>query len=132
MKRRYRRDRLGRFASGGTKLSATAGGVKKAAKAATTDSAKKVGGKVGDAYVAGSFTKHLEIGQGGSYKGVKVGAEFCAPSGRAVMVKGIAGYHGKLDRRLDVTPKLDKAQKKLTVTARPNPARPTPGKKVRR
>lgn len=132
MSRIYKRDRLGRFAGAGAKLSASAKGAKAAASKATKSSAKKVGGKVGDAYVEGSFTKHLEVGQGGDYKGVKVGAEFRAPSGRAVMMKGIAGYHGKPDRRLDVTPRLDKSQKKLTVTAKPNPARPNAGKKMRR
>jgi len=132
MRRNYKRDRLGRFAGAGSKVSASAQGAKAAASKATKSSVKKVGGKIGDAYVSGSFTKHLEVGQGGDYKGAKIGAEFRTPTGRAVMVKGIAGYHGQPNRRLDVTPSLDKSQKKLTVTAKPNPARPTAGKKMRR
>lgn len=87
-----------------------------------------------NAYVKGSFEKHLTVGQGGDYKGVKIGAEFRSPAGRGVLVKGIVGVHGRPDRRVDVTPSLDKAQRKLTVTARANPARRSAaaGTKVRR
>lgn len=71
----------------------------------------------------GSFTKNLAVGQGGDYKGVKVGAEFKTPKGRGVLVKGVVGYHGKPNRRLDITPSLEKAQKKVTVSVKPNPSR---------
>lgn len=122
-----RRDRLGRFAGAGSKVASST-------KAATATAGKKATKSVSNAYVKGSFEKHLTVGQGGDYKGVKIGAEFRSPAGRGVVAKGIVGYHGKPDRRLDVTPSLDKAQKKLTVTARPNPAsrKATAGTKVRR
>lgn len=73
-------------------------------------------------YVRGSFEKHLDVGRAGDHKGVKVGAEFRTPAGRGILVKGIAGYHGRPNRRLDVTPKLDKPNRQLVVTARRNPA----------
>lgn len=130
-RRSQKRDRLGRFAGAGTKVASTAKGARIAARAATKTGAHKVG----RTYVKGSFEKHLAIGQGGEYKGVKVGAEFRTPAGRGAVVKGIAGYHGKPDRRLDITPSLEKSQRKLTVTAKPNPAssrKASAGRKVRR
>ncbi|KXO91301.1 hypothetical protein [Tsukamurella pseudospumae] len=132
-RRSFKRDRQGRFAGAGSKIGSTAKGAKSAANTAAKTYSKKVGKSVGNAYVNGSFEKHLVVGQGGDYKGVKVGAEFRSPAGRGVVVKGIAGYHGKPNRRLDVTPSLDKAQKQLTVTAKPNPARRSAaaGRKVR-
>ncbi|MGW6377060.1 hypothetical protein ACWFRB_13455 [Rhodococcus sp. NPDC055112] len=119
-RRSYRRDRLGRFAGAGTKVSATAKGARIAAKAVTKTGATKAAGRIGHSYVQGSFSKNLVVGQGGDYKGVKVGAEFETPKGRGVLVKGIVGYHGKPNRRLDITPSLDKAQKKVTVSVKPN------------
>ncbi|QYB02731.1 hypothetical protein I1A62_36975 [Rhodococcus sp. USK10] len=71
-------------------------------------------------YVRGSFEKHLEVGRGGDYKRVKVGAEFRTPAGRGVLVKGVAGYHGRPNRPLDITPTLDKPNRRLVVTAKPN------------
>lgn len=128
-RRSQKRDRLGRFAGAGTKVSATAKGARTAAKAASKTGARKVRGS----YVHGSFEKNLEIGQGGEYKGVKVGAEFRSPAGRGAVVKGIVGYHAKPDRRLNIQPSLEKAQKKLTVTAQPNVNRRAgAGTKVRR
>ncbi|WP_307109747.1 hypothetical protein [Rhodococcus sp. SORGH_AS_0303] len=114
--RRPKRDRNGRFAT-------TAGTAARAAKSATKASGRKATKKVRRAYVNGSFEKNLEVGQGGDYKGVKVGAEFKSPAGRGAVVKGIVGYHGKPDRRVDVTPKLDKPAKTVTVTVKPNPTR---------
>ncbi|WP_236723218.1 hypothetical protein [Prescottella equi] len=132
-RRRYRRDSQGRFAGAGTKVSTTAKGARTAAKAATKTGARKVATGVSNSYVSGSFTKNLAVGQGGDYKGVKVGAEFKTPKGRGVMVKGIVGVHGKPDRRLDITPTLDKAQKKVTVSAMPNPnRRASAGTRLRR
>lgn len=131
--RTYRRDNRGRFASAGTKVSATAKGVRRATKAATATGAKKVATGARKSYVSGSFTRNLEVGQGGGYKGVKVGAEFRTPSGRGALVKGIVGYHGKPNRRLDITPSLDKSQKRVTVAAKPNPNRRAgAGTKLRR
>ena len=72
-----RRDRRGRWTSG-------AGGAIKAN---------------GPKYVKGSVNKNSFVGQGGRYKGVKIGAEFKTPGGRGFLVKGIAGYHGKPKRR---------------------------------
>ncbi|GAA2053005.1 hypothetical protein [Williamsia deligens] len=107
MARAYRRDARGRFAAAGTKIS--------------------------NSYVSGSFTRNLAVGRGGAYKGVKVGAEFRTPAGRGAVVKGIVGYHGKPDRRLDITPGLDKSAKKVTVSARPNPSRrAAAGRKLRK
>jgi hypothetical protein len=64
---------------------------------------------------------------------VKVGAEFRTPAGRGGVVKGIAGYHGRPDRRLDITPRLNKAAKTLTVTVKPHSARKvSAGRKVKR
>ena len=121
--RTYRRDRLGRFAGAGSKVASAA----TVARAATRTGARKVvtatAATARESYVAGSFTKNLEVGRlSGSYKGVNAGAEFRSPAGRGVLVKGTVGYHGTPTRRLDVTPSLNKAQKKVTVTARPNPA----------
>ncbi|MDV7135404.1 hypothetical protein [Williamsia muralis] len=100
-RRKYRRDRIGRFArNAGTKVAANR-----------------------PRYVAGSFERNLEVGQGGAYKGVKAGAEFRTPAGRGVLVKGIVGVHGSPERRVDVTPSLDKQARALTFTARPNPNR---------
>lgn len=130
-RRNYRRDRLGRFAGAGTKVTTTAKGARTVAKAAAKTGARKVG----STYVNGSFEKNLEIGRGGAYKGVKVGAEFRTPAGRGAVVKGIVGYHGPPNRRLDITPVLDKKQKKLAVTATRNPAasrRASAGKKLKR
>ncbi len=81
-------------------------------------------------YVTGSLHKNSHVGQGGQYKGVKIGAEFRTPGGRGVLLKGIAGYHGKPQRRLDVTPAYDRTTRTATVTAKPNPGRvkPTAGK----
>lgn len=92
------------------------------------------GRQAGQAYVKGSFQRNLVVGQSGDYKGVEIGAEFRTPSGHGAIVKGIAGYHGKFDRQLDITPSLDKSQKKVTVTARPNPARrsASAGRKITR
>ncbi|CDZ92136.1 MULTISPECIES: hypothetical protein [Rhodococcus] len=132
-KRNYRRDRLGRFTGAGTKVSASAKGARRAAKAATKTGARKVATGAKNSYVQGSFSRNLVVGQGGEYKGVKVGAEFTTPKGRGVVVKGIVGYHGKPDRRLDITPSLDVEQKKLSVKARPNPnRRASAGTKIRR
>ncbi|WP_019288712.1 hypothetical protein [Rhodococcus pyridinivorans] len=114
-------------------MSASAKAARRAAKAATKTSAKKVTTGVGKSYVSGSFSKNLVVGQGGEYKGVKVGAEFKTPKGRGVLVKGIVGYSGPPNRRLDITPKLDKAQKKLSVHATPNSnRRAAAGTKLRR
>lgn len=109
------RDRFGRWTDGiGTATSALGG-----AGSAASFYARKHRPR----YVKGSFTRNLYVGQGGSYKGAKVGAEFRTPGGRGVIVKGIAGYHGKPDRRLDVTPSYNKAARAATVTAKPNPRR---------
>ncbi|OQQ31016.1 hypothetical protein A6410_05135 [Prescottella equi] len=132
-RRKYRRDSRGRFAGAGTKVSSTAKGGRTVTKAVVRTGAKKVAGGVGRSYVAGSFTKNLSVGQGGGYKGMKVGAEFKTPKGRGVVVKGIVGYQGRPDRRLDITPSLDKAQKKVTLSARPNPnRRASAGTRVRK
>ncbi|MFI6399528.1 hypothetical protein ACIBED_15580 [Rhodococcus coprophilus] len=122
-RRNYRRDRLGRFAGTGTKVANTAKGARTAAKSATRPGATKVATGVGKSYVSGSFSKNLVVGQGGEYKGVKVGVEFKTPKGRGVLAKGIVGYHGKPDRRVEIKPDLDLKQKKLTVNATPNPNR---------
>lgn len=134
-KRNQRRDRLGRFAGAGTKVSASAKGARRAAKAATKTGARKVATGAKNSYVQGSFSRNLVVGQGGEYKGVKVGAEFMTLNGRGVLVKGIVGYHGKPDRRLDITPSLDVEQKKLTVKAQPRPLasrHASAGTKIRR
>ncbi|WP_157117101.1 hypothetical protein [Nocardia vaccinii] len=55
-----------------------------------------------------------------------MGAEFRAPGGRGLLTNAIVGYHGKPDRRLDVTPKLDKSSRMLTLTVKPSPARSSP------
>lgn len=122
-KRNQRRDRLGRFAGAGTKIASTAKGARTAAKAATKTGAKKVATGIGNSYVPGSFSKNLAVGQGGEYKGIRVGAEFKTPKGRGVVVKGVVGFHGKPNRRFDITPSLDVQQQKLTFAARPNPNR---------
>ncbi|MDP0398755.1 hypothetical protein [Tsukamurella strandjordii] len=130
----------GKFAkgTGGAKVRASVAG---AVKSRATGSATKARRAVGNAYVKGSFEKNLHVGTGGSYKGVKAGVEFRSPKGRGVLVKGIAGYHGTPNRRLDVTPSLDKPTRTLTVKVRPNPGRKTtaarsargePGRKVNR
>jgi len=118
-RRNQRRDRLGRFTGTGTKVAST----KSAAKVATKTGAKKVATGVGKSYVQGSFSKNLVVGQGGEYKGVKVGAEFKTPKGRGVLVKGIVGYSGPPNRRVNITPELNLKQKKLSVHATPNPNR---------
>ncbi|MBF6161359.1 hypothetical protein IU438_04785 [Nocardia cyriacigeorgica] len=119
-RRTYKRDSRGRFARvSGVKVGHTV----KAARRVASNTARTGARKVGNTYVSGSFEKHLEVGQGGDYKGVKLGAEFRTPSGRGAVTKAIVGYHGKPDRRLDVTPKLDKPNRELTVTVKPNPAR---------
>jgi hypothetical protein len=112
MARNYRRDAFGRFARVGSTT-----------KVATKSAAKGAARKARQSYVKGSFTKNLEVGRGGDYKGAKIGAEFRTPAGRGVLVKGIVGYHGKPDRRVDVTPSLDTSTKTLKVSAKPNPAR---------
>ncbi|MFZ2175373.1 MAG: hypothetical protein WAW17_15350 [Rhodococcus sp. (in: high G+C Gram-positive bacteria)] len=122
-RRNQRRDRLGRFAGTGTKVANTAKGARTAAKSSTKTGATKSPRGVGKSYVSGSFSKNLVVGQGGDYKGVKLGAEFKTPKGRGVLVKGIVGYHGKPDRRVEIKPDLDLKQKKLTVNATPNPNR---------
>ncbi|MFC6014096.1 hypothetical protein [Nocardia lasii] len=120
-RRNYKRDKRGRFSSvAGAKVAGTAKAARKVARGAAQTGARKVSAGARGAYVQGSFEKHLEVGQGGDYKGVKVGAEFRTPTGRGVVGKAIVGYHGKPDRRLDVTPKLDKPTKTLTVTVKPN------------
>lgn len=102
-RRTYKRDRIGRFArNAGTKVATNR-----------------------PRYVAGSFERNLEVGQSGAFKVAKAGAEFRTPAGRGVLVKGIVGVHGKPDRRIDVTPALNKQARELTVTARPNPNRAT-------
>lgn len=127
MARSYKRDRKGRFSSvAGVKVPKGAKAVRSVARAATRSGARKVTATARGAYMSGSFEKHLEVGRGGAYKGVKVGAEFRTSSGRGVLTKAIVGYHGKPDRRLDVTPKLDKPARTLTVTVKPNPARTSP------
>ncbi|WP_277371170.1 hypothetical protein [Rhodococcus rhodochrous] len=114
-------------------MAAAAKGARTAARAATKTGATKVTKGVGKSYVSGSFSKHLVVGQGGEYKGVKVGAEFKTPKGRGVLVKGIVGYSGPPNRRFDITPELNKAQKKLSVHAQPRPnRRASAGTKVRR
>ncbi|WP_051613043.1 hypothetical protein [Rhodococcus sp. UNC23MFCrub1.1] len=113
--RQFKRKRNGQFAK-------TAGSAARAVKSATKASGRKATKKVRRSYVKGSFEKNLEVGQGGAYKGVKVGAEFRSPAGRGAVVKGIVGYHGKPDRLLDVKPKLNKPAKTLTVTVKPNSA----------
>lgn len=123
-RRNYKRDSRGRFARvSGAKVGSTAKAARRAARSATASGARRVSAGVRGAYVSGSFEKNLEVGQGGDYKGVKIGAEFQTPSGRGVLTKAIVGYHGKPDRRLDVTPKLDKPARELTITVRPNTAR---------
>ncbi|QQM52603.1 hypothetical protein [Rhodococcus pyridinivorans] len=122
-RRNQRRDRLGRFAGTGTKVSASAKDARRAAKTAMKTGATKVATGIGKSYVSGSFSKNLVVGRGGEYKGVKVGAEFKTPKGRGVLVKGIVGYSGPPNRRYDITPELNKAQKKLSVHATPNPNR---------
>ncbi|MBF6210703.1 hypothetical protein IU487_06525 [Nocardia puris] len=123
-RRTYKRDARGRFARmAGTKVGATATAARRAARSAAATGARKAASSARGAYVSGSFEKHLEVGQGGDYKGVKLGAEFRTPGGRGVLTKAIVGYHGKPDRQLDVTPKLDKPARTLTVTVKPNPAR---------
>ncbi|MEE2033637.1 hypothetical protein [Rhodococcus chondri] len=107
----------------GTKVATTAKGARSAAKPATKNGATKVATGVGKSYVSSSFSKNLVVGQGGEYKGLKIGAEFKTPKGRGVLVKGIVGYHGKPNRHLDITPELELKQKKLTVNATPNPNR---------
>lgn len=99
-----RRDAFGRWASG-------AGGAIKANR---------------PKYVTGSLHKNSHVGQGGKYKGVKIGAEFRTPGGRGVLLKGIAGYHGKPQRRLDVTPAYDRTTRTATVTAKLHPGRGKP------
>lgn len=134
-RRNYRRDRLGRFAGAGTKVAATAKGARAVGKAAAKTGARKVTKQAKDSYVSGSFTKNLEVGRGGEYAGIKAGAEFKTPKGRGVLVKAVVGVHGKPDRRLTITPSLDKKQKKLAVTATRNPAaarRASAGKKMKR
>jgi hypothetical protein len=128
-RRNQKRDRLGRFAGAGTKVSATAKGARTAAKTASKTGAKKVKGS----YVHGSFEKNLEIGPEGSLRSVQVGADFRSPKGRAARVRASVGYQGKPDRRLNIEPSLEKSQKKLTVTAQPNVNRRAgAGTKVRR
>jgi hypothetical protein len=112
-RRAYKRDRHGRFAKGAGRSAA-----RKTARAV----ARGTGRRVRRSYVAGSFTRNLDVGQGGSYKGVKVGAEFRTPAGRGVAVKGIVGYQGRPERRLDVTPRLNKTKREFTVTVKKNPA----------
>lgn len=114
-RRKAKRDSNGRFSR--------VAGAKVATKAAGRAVGRKTTRKVRQSYVKGSFEKNLEIGQGGNYKGANVGVEFRTPAGRGALVKGIVGYHGKPDRLLDVTPKLDKPKRELTVRVRPNPAR---------
>lgn len=113
-RRSFKRDSKGRFSR--------VAGAKGVAKAASRAAGRKATKKVRQSYVKGSFEKHLVVGQGGGYKGAKVGVEFRTPAGRGTLVKGIVGYHGKPDRRLDVTPTLDKPKRELTVTVRKNPA----------
>lgn len=110
-------------ALGGYKTQARKGGKFAAGTGGAKVTARKARRAVRDAYVKGSFEKNLHVGTGGSYKGAKVGAEFRSPNGRGVLVKGIVGYHGKPDRKIDVTPSLDKPTKTLTVTVKPNPGR---------
>lgn len=101
MARAIKRDKLGRFAGvSGTKVATSR-----------------------PRYVAGSFQRNLDVGQVGSFKRVKAGAEFRTPGGRAVRVAGSIGYHGKSDRRFDVTPSYDKKAKALAISVRPNSAR---------
>lgn len=109
--------------SRGPKIASTAKGARTATRTATTIGSKKVARGIGNSYVPGSFSKNLVVGQSGEYKGVKVGAEFKTPKGRGVVVKGVVGFHGKPNRRFDITPSLDVQQKKLTFTAKPNPNR---------
>lgn len=93
-RRNIKRDGRGRFAR--------VAGAKVTTKTVGRAVARKATKKVRESYVKGSFGKNLEIGQGGNYKGAKVGVEFRTPSGRGALAKGIVGYHGKPDRRLDV------------------------------
>lgn len=100
-------------------VAAVAGGARFAASSAS----RRAAGTVAKSYVRGSFERNLEVGQGGAFKGVKAGAEFRTPSGRGVLVKGIVGYHGKPDRRFDVTPSLNKRARTMTVKVKPNTGR---------
>ncbi|MDV8008625.1 hypothetical protein [Rhodococcus sp. IEGM 1318] len=113
-RRSFKRDSKGRFSR--------VAGAKGAAKVATRAVGRSVTRKVRRSYVKGSFEKHLVVGKGGDYKGAKVGVEFRTPAGRGLLGKAILGYHGRPDRKLDVTPTLDKPNRELTVTVRKNPA----------
>lgn len=127
-RRIQKRDRLGRFAGAGSKVVGST-------KAATANAGKKATKSVSNAYVKGSLTDELHVGTlPGGFKGASVGSQYRTPKGRGFVVRASVGYHGASNRRLDVTPSLDKAQRKLTVTAKPNPAsrKATAGSKVRR
>jgi len=111
-----RRDSRGRFAR--------AAGAKVATKTAARKVRKSAVRKTKQSYVKGSFTRNLFVGESDTgHKGFKVGAELRSPAGRSVVGKAIVGYHGRPDRRVDVTPRLDKPKKALVVTVKPNPGR---------
>lgn len=113
-RRSFKRDSKGRFSR--------VAGAKGAAKAATRVVGRKATKKVRQSHVKGSFEKNLSVGRSGDYKAAKAGAEFRTATGRGFLVKGTVGYHGKPGRRLDVTPRLDKPKRELTVTVRKNSA----------
>lgn len=56
-------------------------------------------GRFVPSYVGGSALRNTAVGRGGTYVGIKSGAEFVYPSGRGVLVKGIVGYKGSTARR---------------------------------
>lgn len=85
-RRGYKRDRLGRFASG-------AGGAVAGAAAGAA-----VGGVLGSKqarrrYIPGSLKAESHVGTSadGKFTGAKIGARYTAPGGREVVVKGIIG-----------------------------------------
>ena len=79
-RRNIKRDSSGRFSR--------VAGVKVATKTAGRAVGRKATRKVRQSYVKGSFEKSLEIGQGGNYKGAKVGVEFRTPTGVARSSRG--------------------------------------------
>lgn len=114
--RHFRRKRNGQFAK-------TAGSAARAAKSATKASGRKATKKVRRAYVPGSGSTHLTIGERDGFKQIRVGGDLRLKAGRAARVAAEVGYRGKPDRRLDVKPVLNKPTKTLTVTVIQNPAR---------
>lgn len=128
-------------ALGGYKTQARQGGKFASGNGGAKVKAQKARRAAGRAYVKGSARDELHVGVlPGGYKGVSAGARYRTPAGRGVVVRASVGYRGKPDRRLDVTPSLDKPTKTLTVKVKPNPgrkptaarsARDEPGRKVK-